>query len=149
MEQPRGPSRSFWVESAKTIARPPLSKDLSTDICVIGAGIAGMSVAYHLAHEGREVTVIDDGAIGGGETSHTTAHLTSVHDDRYFELERLHGAEGARVAAESHTAAIAAIAAIARRERIDCDFEHVDAYPFVPPGDPTDVLEQEPEAAHR
>ena len=34
--------------------------------------------------------VLDDGPIGGGMTSRTTAHLMSAIDDRYYEVERLH-----------------------------------------------------------
>src|SRR5262245_57356956 len=149
MHEPHGPSRSLWVDTAELPERPALTRDLSTDICVIGAGIAGMTVAYLLAREGQQVTVVDDGPVGGGETSHTTAHLTNVHDHRYADLEHLHGPEGARIAAESHSVAIDTIESIARRERIDCDFERLDAYLFVPPGDPNDVLQHELEAAHR
>jgi glycine/D-amino acid oxidase-like deaminating enzyme/nitrite reductase/ring-hydroxylating ferredoxin subunit len=149
MNGTHGPSRSLWVDTADLQERSPITRDLTTDVCVIGAGIAGMSTAYLLAREGREVTVIDDGPIGGGETSHTTAHLTNVLDDRYVQIERLHGPEGAHICADSHGTAIDTIEAIARRERIDCDFERLDAYLFVPPGDPNDVLEQERDAARR
>ncbi|HMI44249.1 MAG TPA: FAD-dependent oxidoreductase, partial [Gemmatimonadaceae bacterium] len=53
----------------------PLTQDLRANVCVIGAGIAGMTTAYLLARAGRAVVLIDDGQIGGGETSRTTAHL--------------------------------------------------------------------------
>jgi glycine/D-amino acid oxidase-like deaminating enzyme/nitrite reductase/ring-hydroxylating ferredoxin subunit len=147
--EPYGPSRSLWVDTAELPGRPPLEHDLTTDVCVIGAGIAGLTTAYLLAREGREVTVIDDGPVAGGETSHTTAHLTNVFDDRYVEMERLHGPEGARILAESHSRAIDTIMSIAKREAIECDFERLDAYLFVPPGDPNDILALERDAAHR
>jgi glycine/D-amino acid oxidase-like deaminating enzyme/nitrite reductase/ring-hydroxylating ferredoxin subunit len=70
-------------------------------------------------------------------------------EDRYFELERLHGKEGAWLAAQSHSAAVDQVEAIASREGIDCDFERVDGYLFVPPGESRDVLEREVEAAQR
>jgi hypothetical protein len=89
------------------------------------------------------------GRLRGGETSRTTAHLVNALDDRYFELERMHGEKGARVAAESHSAAIDRIEAIVAKEKIDCDFERLDGYLFVPPGDSIDVLDKELEAAHR
>ena len=47
--------------------------------------------------------VLDDGMIGGGMTGRTTAHLSNAYDDRYVEIERLHGAEASRLTAESHT----------------------------------------------
>ncbi|BCA56061.1 2Fe-2S ferredoxin [Nitrospira sp. KM1] len=99
--------------------------------------------------EGRSVVVLDDGPIAGGESSRTTAHLVTALDTRYTELERMHGEQGARIAAESHSAAIDCIEANVHRENIECDFERVNGYLIVPPGDPPDVLEEELKAAHR
>jgi glycine/D-amino acid oxidase-like deaminating enzyme/nitrite reductase/ring-hydroxylating ferredoxin subunit len=82
-------------------------------------------------------------------TQMTSAHLTHAIDDRYYELERLHGRIGARLAAESHTAAIERIEAIAREESIDCDFARVDGYLFPAEGDRVETLQKELEAAHR
>jgi len=118
-----------------------LSADARADVCVIGAGIAGLSTAYMLMKKGRRVLVIDDGPVGGGMTARTTAHLTNAIDDRYCEVERLHGEDGARMAAKSHTAAIEAMEAIVAHEGIDCDFARVDGYLFLPPeGDPDELV---------
>lgn len=127
---------------------PRVTQSLRTSVCVIGAGIAGMTTAYLLARAGRAVIVIDDGQIGGGETGRTTAHLTAALDDRYYQIQKLHGQEGARLAAESHTAAVARIESIASQEDIDCDFERVDGYLFL--GDShKNELDRELAAAHR
>jgi len=128
---------------------PALSHDLRTSVCVVGAGIAGMTTAYQLARAGRAVVVIDDGPIGGGETGRTTAHITASLDDLYHRVEKLHGVEGIRVAAESHTAAIDRIEAIASLEDIDCDFERVDGYLFVGEGEDRKILDLELASAHR
>ena len=108
------------MDTAEPLLESPLTERISADVCIVGAGIAGMTTAYLLAREGKSVVVLDDGPIGGGMTGRTTAHLVNALDDRYFELERLHGEEGARLAAESHTAAINAIEAIveAGRDRL-------------------------------
>jgi hypothetical protein len=45
-----------------------------------------------------------------------------------FELEGVHGAKGAQLAADSHTAAIDRIEAIVGAENIECDFERLDGY---------------------
>ena len=68
-----------------------------TDVCIVGAGIAGISTAYLLAREGLSVIVLNDGPIGGGETGRTTAHLSNAIDDRYVEIERIHGRRRARL----------------------------------------------------
>ena len=140
---------SVWMATAEIPSRPALTKDLKVDVCVVGAGIAGLTTAYLLANEGRSVVVLDVGPIAGGETTRTTAHLVNALDDRYFELETMHGEKGARLAAESHTAAIDRIEAIVAKENIACDFERLDGYLFVPPGDSTEVLDKELEATHR
>ena len=137
------------MATASVPEQPSLQKDTSANVCVVGAGIAGMTTAYLLAHQGKSVVVVDDGPIAGGQTQRTTAHLSNAIDDRYFEIERLHGERGACLVAESHTAAIERIEAIIRDEGIDCEFERVDGYLFVPPGESLEVLERELEAAHR
>jgi glycine/D-amino acid oxidase-like deaminating enzyme/nitrite reductase/ring-hydroxylating ferredoxin subunit len=125
-----------------------LTESLETDVCIIGAGIAGLSTAYCLAREGQSVVVLDDGRIGSGMTQRTTAHLSNVIDDGYAEIERLHGKEGARLAGDSHTASINRIEAIIADEHIDCDFERLDGYLFAAPGD-EEALDREMSAAVR
>src|SRR5919205_4266092 len=102
MESDSGRTTSVWMDTTDVPQFQPLTQDLRTNVCVVGAGIAGMTTAYLLARAGRAVVVIDDGPIGGGETSRTTAHLTAALDDRYSVLEKVHGEEGVRLIAESH-----------------------------------------------
>lgn len=148
MEADSGNTVSIWME-VESPKYSSLSASTSTEVCVVGAGIAGMTTAYLLAREGKSVTVLDAGRVGGGMTSRTTAHLTSAVDDRFFEIERLHGHEGARIAAESHAAAIDRIEAIIAQEGIECDFLRLDGYLFTPPGESGDVLDKELRAAKR
>jgi glycine/D-amino acid oxidase-like deaminating enzyme/nitrite reductase/ring-hydroxylating ferredoxin subunit len=149
MKSDSGSTTSVWTATVETPDRPALAADASVDVCVVGAGIAGVTTAYLLAREGKRVVVLDDGRIGGGETCRTTAHLTAALDDRYSELERLHGERGARLAAESHSAAIDRIERIAADEGIDCEFERVDGYLFLPPGEDDEELDLELAAARR
>ncbi len=144
-----GQSVSLWMEGVTRPVSPALTENAHADVVVVGAGIAGLTTAYLLAKQGRSVIVLDDGPIGGGQTERTTAHLSNAIDDRYYEIERMHGSEGARLAAESHTAAIEYIEAIVTEEQIRCDFERLDGYLFLAPGDSEDLLERELAAAHR
>jgi choline dehydrogenase-like flavoprotein len=106
MPKTSGAKTSIWVDTAEVPKYGPLNENLKVDVCVVGAGIAGMSTAYMLAKAGQRVVVLDDGDIGSGETSRTTAHITAALDDRYYNIESMHGEEGARIAAESHLVAI-------------------------------------------
>jgi glycine/D-amino acid oxidase-like deaminating enzyme/nitrite reductase/ring-hydroxylating ferredoxin subunit len=149
MRSDTGETDSIWMRLTELRRPPPLSRDAQVDVCVIGAGIAGVTTGYLLARQGKRVIVLDDGPVGGGETGRTTAHLASALDDRYHRLERLHGPQGAHLAAASHSAAIDFIVATIAEERIDCDFTRLAGYLFVPPGDSRDILDAELEAARR
>ena len=140
---------SVWAATAQLPTFSPLTTDTSADVCIVGAGISGLTTAYLLTQVGKSVVVLDDGAVGSGMTSVTTAHLTNAIDDRYFHLERLHGEGGARLAGESQTAAIDQIEKIVTRERIGCDFTRVDGYLFCAPEHDEDFLDRELAAAHR
>ena len=143
-----------WRENAtgeRMADRPgaPTPAGAATQVCVIGAGISGLTTGYLLRREGLSVTVLDAHGVAAGETGRTTAHLVSALDDRYFELERLFGAASARLAAESHRAAIERIEAIVGEESIDCDFERLDGYLVCTDSRHHDDFLEETEAARR
>jgi glycine/D-amino acid oxidase-like deaminating enzyme/nitrite reductase/ring-hydroxylating ferredoxin subunit len=138
-----------WRGGAQPLSFPPLEADLHVDVCVVGAGIAGLSVAYQLACAGRSVAVLDDGPVGGGMTQASTGHLVSMLDDRYYELEALRGRDAARLAAASHAAAIDCVEEIVKREGIECGFARLDGYLFLAEDDKAETLDRELEAARR
>ena len=144
-----GSTRSVWAETAELPQAPSLTDDTSADVCIVGAGIAGLTTAYLLSREGAKVIVVDDGPLCGGETGRTTAHLANEIDDSYQEIESLHGREGARLAAESHTEAIKRIEQAVRDEGIDCDFTRLDGYLFAPSAHDGPYIEKEFEASRR
>jgi glycine/D-amino acid oxidase-like deaminating enzyme/nitrite reductase/ring-hydroxylating ferredoxin subunit len=146
---PRGATEPVWRDAQPDLRTTPLTADAEADVCVVGAGIAGMTTAYLLAREGQRVVVLDDGPVGGGETGRTTAQFVTAVDDRYYDLERLHGEAGARLVADSHSRAIDRVEEIVRSERIECGFERVDGYLFVPPGESAEPLDREHDAARR
>lgn len=150
MRKRKNPSgRSFWQITARVPSLEPLRADAAADVCVVGAGIAGLSTAYHLLRAGRSVVVLDGRGVAAGMSSFTTAHLSNAIDDRYLEIERLHGAHGARLVADSHTRAIERIESIVHEERLACDFERLDGYLFLAPGDKEDMLDLELDVARR
>lgn len=128
---------------------PLLDENQRADVCIVGAGIAGLTTAYLLAKEGKSVIVIDARGISTGETSRTTAHLTAVLDDRFFRLEQLFGVENAHLAADSHRAAIDRIETIVRDEHIDCDFSRLDGFLVVCGENQNKEFEKERDALRR
>jgi len=142
-------STTVWLATGERSGHEPLRQDIRADVCVIGAGVAGLSTAYLLAREGRSVVVLDHGRVGAGETHRSTAHLSNAMDEGFVALERIHGRDGARLASESHAAAIDRIEAIVAEEHIACDFERLDGYLFSGPGRPPGVLSRELGAVRR
>src|SRR5688500_10730680 len=143
-----GATTPIWAEDTDLpkYAEPPASGH--AEVMVVGAGIAGVTTAYLLAKEGRRVTLVDAGPIVSGQTARTSAHLAWANDDRFFEIARLLGDHMARLAYESHAAAIDRIERIARDERVPCDFARLDAFLF-PGDDDTSTLDKEMDAARR
>jgi len=138
---------SVWLATAKRKPTTALEKSVEADVCIVGAGIAGMSAAYQLAREGKSVVVLEKSALDFGETPRTSAHLSNVLDTKYKMIAQMHGQAGARKAAESHSAAISEIEAIAARERIDCEFKRTSGYLFAAKGDSQAILQDEFDAS--
>jgi glycine/D-amino acid oxidase-like deaminating enzyme len=133
---------SVWLDTSSMPAFAPLEGDTRADVCVIGAGIAGLTTAYMLLREGKSVVVIDSVGIGAGETGRSTAHMFPP-DERFAALERGFGTEKASLVADSYRRATDCVESIIRVEQIDCEFERLDGYLFNPHGQWDAVLDSE------
>ncbi len=142
-----GINTSYWGNSVWPIKYDNLEEDLSVDIVVIGGGIAGSTIAYCLAQEGKKVALVDSGYIGNGETGRSMAHLIVTPDDSYSRLERTYGKGYARLTADSHMAAIDFIERVTRKETIECDFERLNGYLFLQADHQPAILKRELYAA--
>ncbi|PSC69844.1 oxidoreductase [Micractinium conductrix] len=100
---------SPWNQKALDIKYSPLAEDLTADVVVIGAGIAGLTCAYQLAKE---------------------AHIMSWLDDYYYECASMHGEEKTKVVAHSLHGAADWIEKVCREEGIECQYHKLDGYLF-------------------
>ena len=56
-----------------------LDDNLETNICIIGAGIFGITCGYYLSKLGFKVTILEKDFISSKTTGYTTAKITSQH----------------------------------------------------------------------
>jgi len=119
---------SLWQETVKRPAFPALSGDLSTDVLVVGGGMAGLLCAYRLREAGIDCTLVESGRICGGTTGNTTAKITVQHGAIFDKMIRRFGVEKSKRYFAAQNAALEAYRALA--QEIDCDFEERDSYVY-------------------
>lgn len=119
---------SYWLDSINKEKRKTIDNNYTADVCIIGAGISGLSTAYYLAKEGLKVIVVEKDEIGHKASGHTTAKITLQHGLIYDYLINSYGIEYAMKYFESNKQAISNIEKIIHSEKIDCDFEKQDNY---------------------
>lgn len=138
---------SFWIESIEKIkSNGDLEQDTSADVCIIGAGICGLTTAYYLTKKGYKVLVIEKGEIGHGTTGFTTAKITSQHGLIYHYLSKKYGIKVAKKYFEINEEAINNIEQIIRENNISCDFERKDSYIYTSNEEEKEKILEEAEA---
>ncbi len=145
------PVKSIW-QNERPRGYPALATNTDCDVCVVGAGVSGLSVALGFVQRGLDVVILEASSIGAGQTARSTAHLCTALDERYFRLEQSHSREIAKAAADSHTHAIAWIEDVVSRYYIDCGLRRVDGVLVVNPerlSQSRELLMKEHEAAAR
>lgn len=115
--------KSIWNQTCRIPGRNPLSGSLDTEIAVIGGGLAGILTAFYLSAEGKQVTVLEAGSIASGQTSKTTAKITSQHGLIYQKLLTDYGETAMRLYAKSNQQAIRDYEQLISSRSINCRFE--------------------------
>lgn len=121
---------SYWLESTSTQLYPKLENDLETDVCIVGAGIVGVTLAYLLHKQGFRIILLEKDNVLSSTTANTTAKITSQHGLFYTYLINTFGKDFAKYYLYSNENAISSIKNIIDKEHIDCDFETQDAYVY-------------------
>lgn len=104
----------FWpLRNGLPAAYPRLTRDLTTEIVVLGAGITGALIADRLVGDGHEVVVLDGRDVAGGSTSASTALIQYEIDTPLVTLAAKYGE------ADAVAAYAAGVAAVAHLERLD------------------------------
>ena len=119
---------SLWEQTWEHTPFPPLEGDTSTDVLIIGGGMAGVLCAYWLQRAGVPYLLAETETIGSGTTKNTTAKITSQHGLIYDRLIRTLGVERAKQYLAANQEALETYRELCRG--IDCGFEEKDAFVY-------------------
>ncbi|HVL05069.1 MAG TPA: FAD-dependent oxidoreductase [Acidimicrobiales bacterium] len=140
---------SLWVGTSAVTRFHELHGDLSADVVVVGAGIAGLTTAALLKADGARVVVIEAGRVASGVTGYTTAKLTVLHGLVFDDLAQAFGDEAARKYADANLAGMATVADLAARHQLDCELERRPAYTYTTDPEMAEKVRAEVGAAQR
>jgi glycine/D-amino acid oxidase-like deaminating enzyme/nitrite reductase/ring-hydroxylating ferredoxin subunit len=121
---------SYWKEYSNKKNYSSLKEDIYSDVCIIGAGITGCTLAYLLNKKGKHVTLLEKDDVVSGVTANTTGKITSQHGLFYDYLVNSFGIDFAKKYLMSNQKAITSMKDIIDEEHIECDFEFQNAYVY-------------------
>ena len=136
---------SFWIDTFPNILNnyKSLDKNIDTDICIIGGGITGLSIAYSICKHGFKTTILDKEKLAMKASGHTTAKITSQHGLFYKYLADTFSPSFARDYFNANQDAITNIKNIIDENNIDCDFEFQDNYVYTTSEDDVNKIKDE------
>ena len=120
---------SLWLADGISTDYPKLEKNENCDICVVGAGITGITTAFLLSDK-HDVVLIDRHAPLHLTTGNTTAKLTFQHSLNYYDMMERYGKREARLYYEAQVQGMQLVKMLVEDYNIDCDFKEVPAMVF-------------------
>ena len=121
-----GSQRSWWLREALAAAEeapsPPLVKDVTADVVIIGGGFSGLWTAYFLSESSPSlgVVLVEQDICGGGPSGRNGGFASGWWDE-LDGLVALYGAEAAVRACRAISTSIRLIGEF-------CDAHHIDAW---------------------
>lgn len=138
---------SLWLTNSKIFENNINNKnDIESDVCIIGAGIFGITCAYYLTNLGFKVTVLEKDFVGSKTTGHTTGKITSQHGLFYRCLTDSYDKKFAKDYLDANEEAIKNIKNIIDTEKIKCDFEYQNNYVYATTDTELEALKLEQQA---
>jgi gamma-glutamylputrescine oxidase len=114
---------SYYAATAQPPpATAPLSGDRRTDVCVVGAGIAGCSAALALSERGYQVTILEAHRIGWGASGRSGGQVIYGLAIEQERVAALAGAPAARLVWDMSLGAIELLKQRIARHGIECDW---------------------------
>lgn len=137
--------KSIWEKDLPRLKFDTLDGNKSTDVLIVGGGIAGILCAYKLKTAGINCILAEATEICGGITKNTTAKITLQHGLIYDKMIKRFGEDKARLYVKAQIQACGEYKRLC--ESIDCDYERRDNYVYSL--DNRTVIENEVSALNR
>jgi len=139
--------KPYWpIKDGLPATYPALGSDLHCDVAIVGAGITGALVAWHLAEAGIKTVVLDRRDVAHGSTAGSTCLLQYEIDVPLFKLAQRLGTLRARRAYLHCLKAIHDLRRIVKKLKIDCGFEYKGSLLLASKGSHVERLRKEYEA---
>lgn len=106
-------------------------EDKSCDICIVGGGLTGVSLAYYLRNSRKNVILIEQNKLGSSTTGRSTAKLTYLQKDLLSKIQKAHGYKKAREYYQAQRDAMNEVVRVIQQEGISCHLEKSPSYLFV------------------
>ncbi len=120
--------KSLWVDGISRESAPVLNADISTDVLIVGGGIAGVLCAYKLQKAGIDCVLVEANTVGSGVTKNSTAKITLQHGLIYDKLITQFGTEKAQMYLSAQKKACEEYSRLCKT--VSCGYETKDAYVY-------------------
>ncbi|MGK0273007.1 MAG: gamma-glutamylputrescine oxidase, partial [Cocleimonas sp.] len=120
----KGYESSYYVSTAnKKTEYPQLVGEKESDICVIGAGYTGLSVALHLAEKGYSVSLLESEKVGWGASGRNGGQVCQDHNMSHEELTKKVGRSAADSLWEMSVESVDLVKDLIKKHNIACDLK--------------------------
>lgn len=117
---------SVWEKSVPHVKFDELKESKSTDVLIVGGGIAGILCAHKLKNAGIDCILVEADKVCGGVTKNTTAKITFCHGLIYDKLINCFGKDKAGFYLKAQKQAMEEYALLCKK--VDCDYEEKDSF---------------------
>jgi len=119
---------SIWTETSELPGFSSLEGDISTDVLIIGGGMAGILCAYMLSKARVKYALVEAHRICSGITKNTTAKITVQHGLIYSKILNEFGLEKGSLYLKANIGALNKYTELCKK--IKCDFEIKDSFVY-------------------
>ena len=112
---------SIWLDEIAPDVYPSLHGDVAADVAIVGAGIAGIATAYHLARAGAKAIVLEARAVAEAASGRNAGFLLAGVAENFAAAAKRYGEERALRVWRFTRHNQQLVRAVVAREQIECD----------------------------